>query len=89
MAEQREDDSAPNPALDKEKAEGNRNTVNEALRHQEQEPTHQAEGHQGQHGHQAPGGQDKVGMTNRPLPEEEREQSEVPPRGERKDSAHA
>lgn len=85
MAEQRRDQSTPNPALDKEKAEGNRDTVNEALRHQEQAQSYQAPG---QHGHQAQGGQDKVGMTNKPLAEEEREQSEVPPRGQRKDSAH-
>ncbi len=29
------------------------------------------------------------GVTNRPIEEEEKEQSDLPPRGERKGSAHA
>jgi hypothetical protein len=63
-----------NPDLHKEQAEGDRETVEEALRHAEREP------HQG---HEVPA-RERQGLTNRPLGEEEDEQRKLPPRGEAK-----
>ena len=34
-------------------------------------------------------GEESAGITNRPIEEEQRDQQNLPPRGERKDGAHA
>jgi len=61
--------SGPHSDFDKEKAEGSRPTVDEALERSDR-----------------PEGEDTqaTGITNRPLEEEQREQAELPPRGEPK-----
>lgn len=64
-----------NPNLDKEQAEGERETVDEALGRNDRQgakPRADIPGHEQQ------------GITNRPKTEEDREQSELPPRGEAK-----
>ena len=63
MADKRDD-----PAADKEKAEGDRETVDAALENAEK----------------SRGGAKPHGMTNRPIEEEEDEQRELPPRGHAK-----
>jgi hypothetical protein len=62
------EETPTNPALDKEKPEGSRRTVDEALENESQQPS---------------------GVSNRPIEEEQEEQAELPPRGERKGGAHA
>ena len=64
-----------NPDLEKEQAEGDRKIVEEALSHEERTgatPRADVPGHEQQ------------GITNRPAAEEEQQQAELPPRGERK-----
>ena len=56
------------PAADKEKAEGDRETVDAALKHAENEES----------------GAPQQGITNRPIEEEDAEQRELPPRGHAK-----
>ena len=55
------DRTPTNPDDDKEKAEGNRDTVEQALEHDEQ---------------------GRQGVTNRSVSEEQREQADLPPRGQ-------
>ena len=64
-----------NPELEKEQAEGDRKVIEEALREEERTgatPRPDIPGHEQQ------------GITNKPLDEEQRQQAELPPRGERK-----
>jgi hypothetical protein len=80
MAKDRDESRQANPALDKEKAEGSRETIEQALGDQ---------GGSEREADAAPGDTSRQGVTNRPLEDEQREQSELPPRGERKGGAHA
>ena len=63
-----------NPDVEKEKAEGDRKTVEEARQDErsgaKQRPDVPAH--------------EQQGITNKPVEEEERQQAELPPRGERK-----
>ena len=61
-----------NPNFDKEKAEGDRGTVDAAIDKTGATPRADVPGHEQQ------------GITNRPKAEEDEEQSELPPRGEAK-----
>jgi hypothetical protein len=69
-----------NPDVEKEKAEGDRDVVDEALSQQERTgatPRPDIPGHEQQ------------GVTNQPAEEEAEQQEKLPPRGERKGGAHA
>ena len=61
-----------NPNFDKEQAEGDRETVDQALDKAGATPPADIPGHEQQ------------GITNHPKSEEDQEQSELPPRGEAK-----
>jgi len=90
MAEER-DDKIANPASQKEKAEGSRETAEEVPAHvdegqgarnkmergsgQQSKPERPLTEGSSQHG---------AGITNRPVEEEDENQSRVPPRGETK-----
>jgi hypothetical protein len=73
----------PNPAFDKEKAEGSRETVDRALEAQSNEEGAEREDQVDE------GGAKPQGITNRPLEEEQRQQEQVPPRGTRKGNVSA
>lgn len=69
------DQQHPNPASEKEKAEGSRENAN-APRGGELPPESFGEGGDG------------GGISNRPVGEEQGRQANVPPRGERRDDRH-
>jgi hypothetical protein len=69
------DNDTPTRASNMEKAEGDRNTVSDT------DTSRRSEWGEGT----SEGG----GITNRPLGEENRNQQEVPERGDRKDGGHA
>jgi hypothetical protein len=75
----------PDPALDKEQAEGSRPTVDEALEHAPDPGERSADVDPPvQVPQERAPGQGPVGISNRPRDEEEREQAELPPRFTRK-----
>lgn len=69
------DESRASPDLQKEQAEGSRETVDQALDHAERTDATPAQ--------EAPGRR-RQDVTNRPLEEEEDQQAKLPPRGEAK-----
>jgi hypothetical protein len=63
---------ASNPISEKEQAEGERETVDEALEHRQPPGAADTHDHEGQ------------GISNHPASEEARQQQKLPPRGEAK-----